>query len=172
MATLLADFSITTIVLVLLIGIPSIVNFIKWCKNLWQQREQFKQDNIEKGKQIEAKAEAKIAEKELVKTQIEELQKNVSDLTRLIESQEKQIQLLIDSDELSIKAWIKVQHETWMPLGCIDGQTFELLEQRFKIYTKEGGNSWAEKLVNDLRQLPVVTVIPITDIHEQDNNTP
>jgi hypothetical protein len=85
----------------------------------------------------------------------------------MLENQEKMIELLIASDELSIKAWIKEQHETWMPLGCIDSQTFELLEARYKIYVDEGGNSWAKKLMDDLRGLPVVTVIPLQDVHHE-----
>ena len=45
-----------------------------------------------------------------------------------------------------------------MRCGYIDSQSLELLEDRFKIYTKEDGNSWAEKLMNEMRALPLVTV--------------
>jgi len=45
------------VILSLLIGIPAIVNFIKWCKDLWKKRESFKQENIQKGREIEQKAE-------------------------------------------------------------------------------------------------------------------
>jgi hypothetical protein len=46
MVGLLTDFNITTILIILLVGIPAIVNFIKWVKSLWATREQFKQENI------------------------------------------------------------------------------------------------------------------------------
>ena len=167
MVSLLTDFNITTILIILLVGIPAIVNFIKWVKGLWATREQFKQENIQKGKELEACAEAQEAEKMRTQSQIKELQDNVTRLTTMLENQEKMIELLIASDELSIKAWIKEQHETWMPLGCIDSQTFELLEARYKIYVDEGGNSWAKKLMDDLRDLPVVTVIPLHDVHHE-----
>jgi hypothetical protein len=40
----------------------------------------------------------------------------------------------------------------------------ELLEDRFRIYQEEGGNSWAERLMKDLRELPVVVVVPVQDM--------
>jgi hypothetical protein len=36
----------------------------------------------------------------------------------------------------------------------------ELICDRYDIYKEEGGNSWAEKLVNEIKALPVVIVIP------------
>jgi hypothetical protein len=41
----------------------------------------------------------------------------------------------------------------------IDSQSLDLLESRYKIYVREDGNSWAEKLMNDLRALPIVTTV-------------
>ena len=38
----------------------------------------------------------------------------------IAQNQEKLIQLLIKSDELDIKSWIKLQHEKWVPRKCID----------------------------------------------------
>jgi hypothetical protein len=35
------------------------------------------------------------------------------------------------------------------------------LEQRYAVYSAEGGNSWAKKLMDELRALPVVTIVPI-----------
>lgn len=94
-----------------------------------------------------------------------QLETNVKELTEIAQRQQELIELLIKSDELSIKSWIKAQHEKWIPRQCIDSQTLELLEARYSIYTKEGGNSWAEKLVKELRALPVVTVVSINDMH-------
>ena len=70
---------------------------------------------------------------------------------------------LEQSDKLAIKTYIKEQHDIWVPKGCIDGQVLELLEDRYKIYKEEGGNSWAERLMIDLRALPVVVVVPVDD---------
>lgn len=163
MVTLIQTYGISMIFITLLIGIPSIVNFIKWCKGLWATREKFKQDNIEKGKQMEARAEQKEARLAKGEARMDKLETDTADLKELIVKQQKLIELLIKSDELDIKSWIKIQHEKWIPKKCIDSQTLDLLIQRFEIYEAEGGNSWAKKLVDELKALPVVTIVPIAD---------
>ena len=59
MAELISIFDIGTVIIILLVGIPAIVNFITWCKRLWDKREKFKQDSIEQGKRQEAQREQK-----------------------------------------------------------------------------------------------------------------
>lgn len=167
MAELITSVGIGQIIIILLIAIPAIVNFISWCKKTWKEREDFKQTNIEKGKQMERRAEEKEERFHNGEVRIGQLEKDVADLKTMIANQEKLIQLLIKSDELDIKSWIKMQHEKWIPRKCIDSQTLDLLEQRFAIYEAEGGNSWAKKLVDELRALPIVTVVAIEDIHEE-----
>ena len=161
MAQLISTFGLGTVVIILLIAIPAIVNFITWCKKLWASREQFRQDNITKGRNLEAREEAEEHRFSAGESRMGTLETDVADLKTLINKQQELIELLIQSDELDIKSWIKMQHEKWIPRNCIDGQTLELLEQRFAIYTKEGGNSWAEKLMNELRALPVIIAAPI-----------
>lgn len=166
MTELISTFGIETVIIVLLVGIPAIVNFIKWCKGLWSTREKFKQENIQKGIEIEARAEEKEARLMHGEARIQHLESDVQDLKVLIANQQQLIELLIKSDELDIKSWIKAQHEKWVSRNCIDSQTLDLLEQRYAIYEREGGNSWAKKLVEELRALPTVTVVTIQDIHD------
>ena len=78
-------------------------------------------------------------------------------MMQMLQKQQAQIDLLIQSDELTIKAWIKEQHEKWVAFQCIDSQSLELLTQRFNIYQQEGGNSWAEKLIDEIKELPIIT---------------
>ena len=167
MIELLTTFNITTVVLILLIAIPAIVNFIKWCKNTWQEREKFKKDNIAKGREMEAAAEAEEARLEKGEARMADLEEAVKELKDIAARQEKMITLLINSDELDIKCWIKMQHEKWVPKGCIDSQTLDLLEARYAIYTAEGGNSWAKKLMDELRALPTVTVVAKTQLGDE-----
>lgn len=164
---LITTYGVATIVIILLVGIPAIVNFISWCKKLWKTREDFKQANIDKGKEIEARAEAKEARLQKGEARMGTLEKDVISLKEIAEKQQKLIELLIKSDELDIKSWIKAQHEKWIPKQCIDSQTLDLLEQRYAIYKEEGGNSWAKKLVDELRALPVVTIVPIINSHNE-----
>jgi hypothetical protein len=84
----------------------------------------------------------------------------------MIQNQEKIIRRLEDSDKLTIKTYIKEQHAIWMRKGYIDSQVLELLEERFKIYREEGGNSWAEKLMNEMRALPFNPAISVLNNRE------
>ena len=167
MANLIADIGLGTIVLVLIIAIPCIIGFISWCKAIWQKRQDFQNANIQKGKEMEARAEAKEARLVNGEKRMDDLEATTKELKDMAARQQELIELLIESDELSIKTWIKEQHAKWVPLGCIDNQTLELLEQRYAIYSREGGNSWAEHLMNDLRKLPIATIIPLDEIHDE-----
>ena len=166
MTELISTLGMGTVLLVLLIGIPAIVNFIKWCKGLWAFREQFKQENIQKGKEIEARTEEKENRLKSGESRIELLEKAFLEMQKINKDQNEQIALLRESDKLSIKTWIKEQHEKWIKLGCIDNYTLDLLEERYAIYAKEGGNSWAKKLMDELRALPPVTVVAVQNNHE------
>ena len=160
MAGLISTFGIGSVIIILLIAIPAIVTFIKWCKNIWRERENFKQEQIQTGKELEAAEEAREARMVRGEQRMDTLEDNIIKLTQMLENQLRQLKMLTDSDSLSIKANIKEQHEKWIPHNCIDSQTLELLEQRYAIYKEEGGNSWAEKLMKELRALPTVTVVP------------
>jgi hypothetical protein len=63
--------------------------------------------------------------------------------------------LLTESDKLNTKAWIKEQHDKWIPLGFIDSQSLDLICARYAIYELEGGNGWAKKMVDEIKALPV-----------------
>ena len=168
MATLLTTVPITYIILTLLLGIPAIVNFIKWCKEIWKVRQKFRDDAVNEGKNIEKATEAeqfRFAEGE---SRISALESTVEKLSTVIEQQHELIKQLRVSDMLSIKAWIKDQHEKWMQKGWIDSQALDLLSQRYEIYEKEGGNHWAKKLVDELKGLPVLTAADLSDIARKD----
>lgn len=164
--TFLSQYSFWTIALIVAAILIVGEKIIHWCKDTWKKREEFKQQYVQKGREIERQEEHQDDRFVNGEARMTQLEKDVGDLKTIIQKQQELIELLIKSDELDIKSWIKAQHERWIPLGCIDSQTLELLEQRFAVYTKEGGNSWAEKLVKELRALPTVVNLPITEIHD------
>lgn len=166
MAELISTFGISTVVIVLLVGIPCIIGFITWCKNLWNAREKFKKEQRNIGRSQEREEEAEENRFISGESRIASLELIIAQQEKLYNELKKSNDRLIESDRLAIKTYIKEQHDIWVPKGCIDGQVLELLEDRFKIYTEEGGNSWAEKLMNDMRALPIVIVVPISEIHE------
>lgn len=81
-------------------------------------------------------------------------------LEKIIQHQENNyntIQLLLDSDKDDIKSWITEKHHYHCyDVGWIDTYTMECLEKRFDHYQAEGGNSFIEGFMNDLRKLPKI----------------
>lgn len=167
MVTLINTYGVSIVVIILLVAIPALVNFIQWCKNLWAKRQEFQSANIQMGRQMEAAEEQNEARLTNGEQRMSQLETDVSELKAIAERQAQLIELLTKSDELDIKSWIKAQHEKWIIKGCIDSQMLDLLEQRYAIYTAEGGNSWAKKLMDELRALPTVTVVSLSDIHSE-----
>lgn len=142
------------------------LKIIGFCKDLWAKRKKFADVNIEKGKAIEAKEEAEALKVISQNAKIKELETSIGLLTNVVSELKKQNELLLESDKLATKAWIKEQHDIWVPKQCIDSQILDLLEEKYKIYKQEKGNSWAERLMEDLRALPLITVISIDNREE------
>lgn len=160
MEQLITTFSIGTIIVVLVLGVPSIVNFIRWCKGLYAEREAFKKENFKKGQ----KAEHEIVEEEnrfsAGEKRITKLENKLEKLLQKIDELNHRMDLYLESDQLDIKAWLKEQHEKWMHRGVIDSHSLDLINRRYEIYREENGNGWAKKMVEeDINSLPVVTYI-------------
>ena len=69
------------------------------------------------------------------------------------------VRLLIESDKDDIKAWIVEQHHYFCyEVKCIDNYSLDCLEKRYDIYKQEGGNSFVEDLMREIRALPRATI--------------
>lgn len=65
------------------------------------------------------------------------------------------INILIDSDMDSIRAYITKEHHYYCyQRKWIDDFTLDCLQRRFQHYVDEGGNSFIGGFMNDLRDLP------------------
>lgn len=68
----------------------------------------------------------------------------------------KKIDILIDSDKDDIKSYITREHHYFCyKLGYIDDFSLDCIQKRFKHYSDEGGNSFIENFMKDLRALPI-----------------
>ena len=161
LADLISSYGIGAVLIIFIVVSACILKIITFCKDLWAKRQKFAEANIEKGKKIEAAEEAEILQHTSQDTKIKKLEGNINLLTDAVNELKKQNELLLKSDMLATKAWIKEQHDIWVPKQCIDSQILDLLEAKYKIYKQEKGNSWAERLMEDLRALPLITVIPV-----------
>ena len=150
MATLLAEFSIGQIILfiiLLALAFKGVVEFVKWIRGYVRERVKKEerpdklQEQLEQMEQTHCKHIAQLQEKD------EKLQRDIDEVA-------SNVKILINSDKAAILDRITQQHHYFMRLGWIDDFSLETVEKRYRYYQEEGGNSFAEDLVMDLRKLP------------------
>lgn len=161
MIKLLENYSISDIIMFIVIlcfAAKEVVTFWDWAhtrinqginKNLKEEKEknrlQKEMDTMndffnEKEKRFEKKKSEINSRFDSMETQMNLLQ--------------EQIHLLIESDKDDIKSYIVDKHRQHCYYNkSIDDYTLDCLERRFEHYKKEGGNSYVESLMEDLRNL-------------------
>ena len=146
MLNLLSNYSIGEIlvfIVVLAIAVKEICGFFDWCNDKLKNRD--KKNQV----QIDFQAELKTNEQEIAK-----LAETFNSLQNNLKSLSEQVKLLIDSDKDDIKSYIVERHHYFCyDQKYIDDYSLDCLERRFKHYANEGGNSYIEDLMKDLRTL-------------------
>lgn len=92
---------------------------------------------------------------------IREQEEALEQVINNMQQQQKQLQSITDkidellaSDKDSIKSWIVMLYKQYKkdPFG-LDSIQMDLLERRFSHYKKEGGNSYIDNLMQELREI-------------------
>lgn len=140
MLDLLQSFSISQIIifiLVLAIAFKELIDFIFWFKGKMDVRDNYmekRKDNIER---------------------LDTLEKDIAQLTTLVEQLTERVNLLISSDKDAIKSYItSTHHELCYHQHWVDDYTLDCLERRYSHYIEENGNSFVEHLMEEIRELP------------------
>jgi len=150
MEQLLAKYSLSEIIIFLILiafALKEVVSLFDWGS------ERIKRI-FNKGVQEEKKEDSLNDKLNSFSEQIKRLEEKQTEMTKSIESILMGLVMVIDSDKDSIKAYITEKHHYFMEKGSIDYQSLDALEHRFKHYVDEGGNSFIEDLMKDLRSLP------------------
>ena len=100
------------------------------------------------------------------KKNIEDLHQKITEITEMTLKQQDQIdnltkslQCLIESDKDDIKSWIVEKHHHYCyEVGSVDYYILESIERRYDHYKKEGGNSYIDTLMEELRALPKTNI--------------
>lgn len=101
---------------------------------------------------------AKEQEKAEVSENIDKLFEMQKKQNEAIDDLTKSVNLLLRSDRDDIKAWITQQHHHYCyDLKYIDDFSLDCIEKRYTHYKDEGGNSFVEDLMIDLRSLKKVS---------------
>lgn len=137
-------YSLTQIIIFIILSalaVKEFINLIDWFLNRGEKY--FKNKN---------KEEDKFAKYE---EEIKALKENQEKMSESINKLSANVELLIDSDKDDIKSFITKEYHYFVEQkGWIDKFSFDCIEKRFNHYKDEGGNSFIEDLMSELRQLP------------------
>lgn len=148
MQNLIETYSIQEILLFLVafaFAIKGLVSFWDWgherLKKIFKKENDEEQESIFLQKQFDDHVESYMS-----------LQ---NDQNEALENLIKRVNLLIESDKDDIKSFITREHHFFCyRQKWIDDYSLDCIEKRYKHYTDEGGNSFAEDLMKELRVLP------------------
>ena len=137
---LLKQYSLLNIVefiVLLALGIKGFISFIEWgfprLKKVIKKTQQSKEITNNLSEQI----------------------KEINDIKDAIKNLSKKIDILTESDKDDIKAFITRQHHYFVyQRGWIDDYSLDCIEQRYRHYQEEGGNSFINTLMKEIRALP------------------
>lgn len=150
MEKLLQEFSLTQILTFIVLAaaaIKGIITFFDWTKD--KMKEKVHQDERPENLAQQINNIELIHHKDIetLKQRDIELQTQLTKLT-------EKIDLLIKSDKDNIKAWITEQYYKFTDQGNIDNYSLDCIEHRYEHYAQEGGNSFVETLMKEIRALP------------------
>lgn len=84
-----------------------------------------------------------------------ELQSNQQAIEKAIQNLSNKINMLIESDRDDIKSFITKEHHRFCyHTGWIDDFSLDCIEKRYKHYKNEGGNTFIDGFMEQLRTLP------------------
>lgn len=160
MEELLTKYSLTEIILFIFVFFTSLKGFStlwdyfydKIKKHLKKETEE-EQDKIDITKQLAD-----------ISTQIENINTqhmlDRQELIKKIDETNATISVLLASDKDDIKSWITEKHHYFCyECKCIDYQSLDCIEKRYRHYVDEGGNSYVADLMNEIRALPKVSML-------------
>ena len=151
MLNLLEHYSGTQILIfVVLLGlaIKSVVTFFDWAYVRLKQVFNKETNQLTKEEELEQRLSHGSEIMHSLQQQQKETDQILKELTQ-------KINLLINSDRDDIRSYITREHHYFCyTKGWIDDFSLDCLERRFQHYAQEGGNSFIQGFMNDLRKLP------------------
>lgn len=90
----------------------------------------------------------------LIEDKMGKLNTTLTDFRKDINYNRDRVELLIDSDKESIKAFIVGRYYQAKSDGYVNSHLMQVLEERYETYTKEKGNGYITGIMNELRAFP------------------
>ena len=161
MISLLSSVSITELFIILCMFALALKEFISIIDFFWVKlkaifmKEQTEDDKVKKLQEKIDKIEKWQVTHEQTTLDIKiDYNGAIEELKEQLEKQQKTLDMLIASDRDDIKGWLVQQYHYFMELGSIDDFSKDTIEKRATQYFTEGGNSYIEDLLKQIRKLP------------------
>ena len=161
MISLLSSVSITELFIILCMFALALKEFISIIDFFWVKlkaifmKEQTEDDKVKKLQEKIDKIEKWQVEHEQTTLDIKiDYNGAIEELKEQLEKQQKTLDILVASDRDDIKGWLVQQYHYFMNLGSIDDFSKDIIEKRATHYFTEGGNSYIEDLLKQIRKLP------------------
>ena len=153
MLELLGTYSLTqivTFIILLAIAVKEGITLVIWFKDFFKKKFN---DDMKNTVATKERNEQICKIKEDMQTLIDSQEK----IFKEIESFKQQLEMIIESDKDDIKFWITEKHHFYCyERKWIDDYSMDCIEKRYGHYKDEGGNSFIEELINELRSLPKI----------------
>ena len=153
MLELLGTYSLTqivTFIILLAIAVKEGITLVIWFKDFFKKKFN---DDMKNTVATKERNEQICKIKEDMQTLIDSQEK----IFKEIESFKQQLEMIIESDKDDIKSWITEKHHFYcFEKKWIDDYSMDCIERRYGHYKDEGGNSFIEELINELRSLPKI----------------
>lgn len=183
LVTLLSQFSIESIIITLvmfLAAVKVVGELLNWCYEKIKQHFNWKtQEDNRHSELMENFNELKVRNKqneeenlrrdkliEKISNQLDEQDRKTADMVKTLTIQTNEltklkdrVQTLTDRVQDSTKAYIIDKHHHFVyQVKAIDDMSLQELERRFVYYKAAGGNTFIDGLMEEVRDLPKVTV--------------
>ena len=158
MLELLAGYSLSQIIvfiIILLLATKGCWELVDYFKNKYNQK--FNKDYSLKKKEELLEEHYKVCKQQHDETVIQynKLNDKLDGIANSVNDLSKRVDTLTESDMHDIKqSIVKDYHYFTEKQGWIDDFSLNVIELRFADYKEEGGNSFVENLVKELRALP------------------
>lgn len=137
---LLKDYNLSTIiqiVILLALALKGGISFLEW---IWPRL-----------KKMIRRAE----DPKKIKYNLRQQEEKINEINKSLQQLIKKVDVLIQSDKDDIKAWITREHHYFVyQKGWIDDYSLDCIEKRYGHYKYQGGNSFIQGLIQEIRSLP------------------
>lgn len=183
LVTLLSQFSVESIIITLIMFLAAVKvvgELLNWCYEKIKQHFNWKtQEDNRHSELMENFNELKVRNKqneeenlrrdkliEKISNQLDEQDRKTADMVKTLTAQtneltnlKNRVQTLTDRVQDSTKAYIIDKHHHFVyQVKAIDDMSLQELERRFVYYKAAGGNTFIDGLMEEVRDLPKVTV--------------